>query len=176
MGDRTGSDMPYANRAIKNFMEQERRKRKRATDPEWAERERAQRRAQMRRQREKYGTALDAPRKLKMQTDPEYAAKRRADKAAQNSDYRKRNRAKKNAEWSKWRADKEQRTPPWVDHQAINEVYKRAARLQACLGVPVHVDHILPMHGKTVSGLHVHLNLRPMFAKANLRKSNQFVA
>lgn len=64
-----------------------------------------------------------------------------------------------------------QRTPPWLtdDHkQAMYEIYK-AAHSQG-----LHVDHIVPLRGKTVSGLHVPWNLRPLSPTENSRKRNNF--
>lgn len=157
--------MPYVNKAVKKSKENERRKRLRLTDPVWADKERALRRAQMKRTRQRLGVAQDTPRKLKMSTDPKYAAKRRESKAAHNRASNKRCRARKNADWAQWRANKIQRTPVWADLDQIKAFYRLAAAFTK-LYTPHHVDHIYPLNGELVSGLQV------LPFQDNLRKGN----
>ena len=65
------------------------------------------------------------------------------------------------------------RLPPWADLAAIAAVYEQAREVQNATGQEQHVDHIFPLQGKTVSGLHVANNLRIVPAAANLKKHNK---
>jgi hypothetical protein len=70
------------------------------------------------------------------------------------------------------------RAPKWLsrsDRQAISRVYEEADRLTIETGVLHHVDHIVPLRGRTVSGLHVPWNLRALPAAENLSKGNKMV-
>ena len=69
---------------------------------------------------------------------------------------------------------KECQTPLWVDLKKINIIYKQAKRLSIIEGRQYHVDHIIPLNSKIVSGLHVIENLQIILAKDNLIKSNKF--
>ena len=71
------------------------------------------------------------------------------------------------------RADKLNRTPPWYEYDAVKAVYEKAAKCRAA-GVDVHVDHIIPLQGKLVSGLHCVANLQIATASENMSKHNKF--
>lgn len=71
------------------------------------------------------------------------------------------------------REEVKQRTPVWANLDAINEVYKQCREVSRLTGIAHHVDHVIPLRGKNVCGLHVHNNLQIITAKENLKKSNK---
>lgn len=70
---------------------------------------------------------------------------------------------------------KKRAVPAWADMKAIRQVYVEAKRLTAETGKLHHVDHIIPLAGKNVCGLHVAANLRAIEASENMRKHNSFI-
>lgn len=113
---------------------------------------------------------------------PQYVKANRQDIRRNARNYAERNRPKLLAYTKQHRADnpelyrsyaakrraaKLQRTPPWADLEAIKTIYANCPE-------GYHVDHIHPMQGELISGLHVENNLQYLTAEENLRKSNSF--
>jgi len=53
-------------------------------------------------------------------------------------------------------------------------MYEEAQRLSKESGRQYHVDHIIPLRGGEVCGLHVPWNLRVIGAQENMRRSRVF--
>lgn len=68
-------------------------------------------------------------------------------------------------------------TPSWLtqeDKRVIDGMYNLARFYGWITGEEWHVDHIVPLKGKAVCGLHVPLNLQPVPKRYNLAKNNKF--
>jgi len=75
------------------------------------------------------------------------------------------------------RAKRLQRFPPWLteeDRQSISKVYEEAKTLSRITGISYQVDHIVPLLGDNVSGLHVPWNLQVLTGLENNIKNNKF--
>jgi predicted RNA-binding protein YlxR (DUF448 family) len=78
-----------------------------------------------------------------------------------------------------YRRRKRAAMPPWADKEAIKKMYEKVARMNrlAKKNTPglcaFHVDHVVPLNGDNVSGLHIPANLRIIRASDNLRKGNK---
>ena len=73
------------------------------------------------------------------------------------------------------RAREKQAFPEWADHKIMRAIYREAARLTKETGIAHDVDHIVPLAGKNVCGLHWEGNLRIVTAAENREKSNRFL-
>lgn len=108
----------------------------------------------------------------------EYYYTNRDDIITRQQEYYEINKDKYFAKSAKRRAIKLQAKPDWLtveELQQIAEFYKQAQILQFSTGDEYHVDHIVPLQGKTVCGLHVPWNLQVITAKENLSKSNKLL-
>ena len=113
--------------------------------------------------REAQKAASSACKKERYANDPEF---REALKAASLA-WARENPGKANAFTAKYRAKKLQATPAWSDLASIQEFYELCPPNH-------HVDHVVPLQGELVSGLHVISNLQYLTATENLSKSNTF--
>tara|TARA_R110000737_G_scaffold168443_1_gene194781 strand:- start:54 stop:599 length:546 start_codon:yes stop_codon:yes gene_type:complete len=136
----------------------------------------------------KYMRELQAKRRsipdVKVAESQAQSAHRRTDEYREkvkpyNCDYKKANRGKFNAYDAKRSADKLQRTPAWLsgpDKNGILDLYEQSRQLTKATGEEHHVDHIIPLKGVLVSGLHVLENLQILTAVQNMQKNNSFRA
>jgi hypothetical protein len=98
--------------------------------------------------------------------EKKYASDKRYSSASHKR-WRDSNKDKTRLKSANERAIRLQRLPIWADKELIKEFY---------LNCPegYHVDHIIPLRGKLVSGLHIINNLQYLPAKDNISKGNKF--
>ena len=75
---------------------------------------------------------------------------------------------------AKRRAAEIERTPAWSDLSKIRGIYNLCNELKDKHGVAFEVDHIYPLQGQNISGLHVWFNLMIIPQKLNRSKGNKF--
>lgn len=76
--------------------------------------------------------------------------------------------------WSKRRAAKLKATPTWLSKDQLDEIkdlYIICSMFKIYTGIEYHVDHIIPLQGKNVCGLHVPWNLQILTESENKKKS-----
>lgn len=111
--------------------------------------------------------------KLRFDASYKEAAKRRS------SQWSKVNSDKCNEKTNLRRAARLNATPNWLeagDRKAMRELYALAKQVSAATGVPHEVDHIVPLRGVEVSGLHVPWNLQVIPRSENRAKFNKLAA
>ena len=81
--------------------------------------------------------------------------------------WRLKNLGKSTERSRRYALSKKQRIPSWANIEKIKSIYTHCPK-------GYHVDHIIPLKGKYVSGLHVENNLQYLPAEDNLKKRNYY--
>lgn len=90
-------------------------------------------------------------------------------------EYNKRNPEYKRFYASQRKTHVRQATPSWLTSEQkahIKRTYRLAQIMKDETGIDYHVDHIIPLRGENICGLHVPQNLQVLKADLNLKKSN----
>lgn len=98
------------------------------------------------------------------------------DRKAKQRLWSKTNRGTANALAKRYKLRKINATPAWLSESQLLHIkckYQLAAMLNIHGVEAWHVDHIVPIRGKDVCGLHVPWNLQLLPAKMNMRKGNR---
>lgn len=95
-----------------------------------------------------------------------YYAGHKEDVAKYLREYSKANRWRNQDKIAWMKCKRANRVPPWVRRKAIQEVYSKCPE-------SLDVDHIIPLHGQNVSGLHVPWNLQYLTKAENSRKGTR---
>lgn len=117
------------------------------------------------------GKAAAYAKRFKAKHPEKVAAERRA--------YKQEKKGVVNANTRRRQAAKLQRTPAWLtedDLWLMQQAYELAQLRSHLFGFVWHVDHIYPLQGRRVSGLHVPTNLQVIPGVDNCRKSNRDTA
>jgi len=89
-------------------------------------------------------------------------------------EYSKKYQYKRTALQAKRKLSKIQRTVLWADKKLINIIYEIASNMSKLDGIKYDIDHIIPLQGKLVSGLHVETNLQIIPHTINCQKGNRY--
>jgi hypothetical protein len=110
-----------------------------------------------------YAANKDAHKELR----DSWRSARRPQVRAQNTAWRKNNLGRMCALVRAYQLRKQKQMPAWANQEAIAKFYE--ARPEG-----MHVDHVIPLKGKLVSGLHVETNLQYLPGVENNRKGNRY--
>ena len=83
-----------------------------------------------------------------------------------NDRYRKRKPHINRAKWTRYYTKKIKACPSWVNQEQLKIIYENCPE-------GYEVDHIIPLQGESVSGLHVPWNLQYLTRSENASKSNK---
>ena len=117
----------------------------------------------------------EANKEMYLQRERASYAKHKAARSARMKKWAANNKDRIAAYAAERRAARRKSTPKWLSDEQFDQIldwYKSAEIMSQLTGRKCHVDHIVPLRGKTVSGLHVPWNMQVLFAEDNLKKNN----
>ena len=106
------------------------------------------------------------------------AARPPEEKRRNRAEYKDRNVEIVRADTSVRKRRHREATPTWLtkdERLKMRELYVQARKLTSITGERYVVDHIIPLRGEEVCGLHVPWNLKVITQEENLRKSNKMI-
>jgi 5-methylcytosine-specific restriction endonuclease McrA len=106
------------------------------------------------------------------------AARPAEEKRRNRAEYKDRNVDVVRADTSVRKRRHREATPKWLtpaERLQMRELYVQARKLTELTRERYVVDHIVPLRGESVCGLHVPWNLRVITQEENLKKSNKHV-
>lgn len=109
----------------------------------------------------------------------EYYKNNKSKVLSQVKSWKQLNKSKVRAIRATYKCIKRNASPSWLTNEQksqIESIYWLARLQQELTDEQYHVDHIVPLKGKTVCGLHVPWNLQVMSAKENMTKGNKLNA
>jgi len=111
-------------------------------------------------------------------TQRKYYSRNKEKRRKYSEEWKKKNPAKTTAQEGRHRALRLKRVPPWLTKEQKKQIqsFYILAREMNKTGNPddpFQVDHIVPLRGKEVSGLHVPWNLQILLKSENDKKSNK---
>lgn len=106
-------------------------------------------------------------------TNLRYTANNPESRKESSKKYRENNLEYYAARRAQRRATKLERTPAWVSKSSMDGMYGLARKITELTGVQMEVDHIVPLQGESISGLHVPWNLQLLTQTENRKKGNR---
>jgi|DEB0MinimDraft_10_1074344.scaffolds.fasta_scaffold10734_2 hypothetical protein len=156
----------------------------RAVQSEWQKNNVESRRAAVRKSYQKHKARRQAEarqyakenREAVLMAQRKWREKNRERERLRGREYSKNNPDKVRAQRARRHSAKLKATPSWSNKFIVDEIYALAQERQEITGVPHHVDHIVPLQGNIVCGLHCEDNLQVLAAYDNLSKHNKLVS
>lgn len=110
----------------------------------------------------------------KIQYRKEYYSKNKEKILQRSKEWAKNNLHKKRLYRSNRRAILLKANSLWSDKDFIKEIYKQASFMSNKYGIKYEVDHIIPLQGKFVCGLHNQFNLQIISITENRSKAAKY--